>query len=291
MFNKYQHIERYETDEVEGIELGTCVVFPKLDGTNGSVWWDEELKAGSRNRELSLENDNQGFMAYVSQDKRILDYLKKYPTHRLFGEWLIPHTLKDYVDTAWRKFYIFDVVEDGRHLSYDEYKPFLDEFDLDYIAPIKEIINPTKETLYAIVEQNDYLCQPGKVGEGIVIKNYSFSNKYGRTTWAKIVRAEFKEKNKKLMGHPKTENKLIEHDIVEQFCTTAFIEKEYQKIVNEKNGWNSKYIPEFLGRLWHSFIVEESFNIIKAFKNPTIDFRKLNVILINKVKLEKSELF
>ena len=39
-FKKYQHIERLGTLEVEGIELGTCYVFPKIDGTNGSnlVW-------------------------------------------------------------------------------------------------------------------------------------------------------------------------------------------------------------------------------------------------------------
>jgi len=35
-FMKYQHVERYGTDEVEGIELGETYIFPKIDGTNGS---------------------------------------------------------------------------------------------------------------------------------------------------------------------------------------------------------------------------------------------------------------
>ena len=62
-FRKYQHIERFGTDEVDGIEFGKCYIFYKIDGTNGSVWLDNDgnLKAGSRNRELTLENDNARF--------------------------------------------------------------------------------------------------------------------------------------------------------------------------------------------------------------------------------------
>ena len=41
-FIKYQHIERWGMDEVEGIEIGTCHVFPKLDGTNASVYLDND---------------------------------------------------------------------------------------------------------------------------------------------------------------------------------------------------------------------------------------------------------
>lgn len=61
-FKKYQHLERFGNDEVEGIELGKLYIFPKLDGTNAQVWLDDEgnIKAGSRNRELTLEKDNAG---------------------------------------------------------------------------------------------------------------------------------------------------------------------------------------------------------------------------------------
>jgi hypothetical protein len=33
-FRKYQHVERYGSPEVEGVELGECCIFPKLEGTN-----------------------------------------------------------------------------------------------------------------------------------------------------------------------------------------------------------------------------------------------------------------
>ena len=94
-FRKYQHIERFGTTEVEGIEIGTCYVFPKIDGTNSSVWLNDGVVcAGSRNRQLTLEKDNAGFYAAISKDERIKAYLEKHPTHRLFGEWLVPHSLK-----------------------------------------------------------------------------------------------------------------------------------------------------------------------------------------------------
>lgn len=64
---KYQHICRVGTDEVEGIEAGKCFVFYKIDGTAGSVWMDDnEICCGSRNRRLSLDKDNQGFMEYAT---------------------------------------------------------------------------------------------------------------------------------------------------------------------------------------------------------------------------------
>ena len=33
-FTKYQHIERLGTTETNGIEMGMCYIFPKIDGTN-----------------------------------------------------------------------------------------------------------------------------------------------------------------------------------------------------------------------------------------------------------------
>ena len=109
-FRKYQHIERFGTTEVAGIELGPTFIFPKIDGTNGSVWQrDGVIQTGSRNRHLSMDNDNAGFCLAMLNDHRIKQYLDKHPEHRLFGEWLVPHSLKTYRQDAWRKFYIFDV--------------------------------------------------------------------------------------------------------------------------------------------------------------------------------------
>jgi len=78
MFIKYQHIERYGSDGVDNINLGTCYVQPKIDGTNGSIFLDEEtneIHAGSRNRELSLYEDNAGFFNSIKDDERFIAFL------------------------------------------------------------------------------------------------------------------------------------------------------------------------------------------------------------------------
>lgn len=300
-FRKYQHIERFGTDEVDGIEFGRCYIFYKIDGTNSSVWLDNDsnLKAGSRNRELTLENDNAGFYNTIIQNKNIKDYLIKHPTHRLFGEWLVPHSLKTYRQDAWRKFYIFDVCidndDDGlEYIPYDIYKPMLEEFSLNYIPPLAIINNPTYESLIKCLEKTgQFLIEDGKGnGEGIVIKNYDFYNKFKRQTWAKIVSNEFKEKHHKEMGCPEfSAEQMIEEKIVDKYCTDAFIEKEHYKIINEQQGWQSKYIPMLLGRVFSELIKEESWNIVKEFKYPKINYKTLNALVIQKVKQVKREIF
>lgn len=295
-FIQYQHLEKYETTEVEGINLGECYVFPKIDGTNGSVWLDKKIKCASRKRELSLDNDNAGFMKYILEQDNIKCFFSKYPNLRLFGEFLVPHSLKTYREDAWRKFYVFDICkiveEELVYLTYDEYSIILDEFEIDYIPPIKILVNAEYDDFVNQMKNNDYLIEDGEgEGEGITIKNYSFKNKYGRTTWAKIVTSEFKEKHVKEMGANKTEHKMIEQEIINEFLTEAFIDKEFEKIKVEKDGWSSKYIPEFLGRCWYEFVNEECWNFIKGMKSPTIHFKTLNSLLIMKVKEYKKELF
>lgn len=291
-FKKYQHIERFGTDEVDGIEIGKCYIFPKIDGTNSSVWINNgELKAGSRNRELTLEKDNAGFYAWVLSNKEMfMPYFEKHPTHRLYGEWLVPHTLKNYRDSAWRNFYIFDVATDGEndtveYLPYDIYKEFLEEFNLEYIVPQKIITNPTIDDLNWELEQNHYLmAKSDDVGEGIVIKNYDFYNKYSRQTWAKIVHSEFKERHYKTMGVPEKVTKLIEEEIAQEFVTTALVEKEKSKIENECGGWSSKYIARLLSVIYYSIVSEDMWHILKKYKNPKIDFKLLNNFIIKEIK-------
>ena len=296
---KYQHVERLGTDEVDGIEAGKCYVFYKIDGTAGSVWKEDgEICCGSRNRRLSLENDNRGFMNYCLTNANIEMYLADHPDHVLFGEWLVPHSLKTYRDEAWRKFYIYDVAlikDDGtfEYLPYDIYQQLLEWHSLDYIPPLRILKNPDKESLYKCLnETGQFLVKDGEgIGEGIVIKNYDFYNRYGRQTWAKIVCNEFKEKHRKAMGAPEGGTISIEEKIVDKYITAALVEKEYAKIVNAENGWKSQYIPRLLNTVWYELINEEMCNILKAFKPSKIDFKFLQSLVTGRVKQIKSDLF
>ena len=301
-FEAYQHICKLGTDDVEDIEFGTCYIFPKVDGTNTSAWLENgQVHVGARRREATIENDNQGACACISTDNRIISFLNKYPNLRLYGEWLVPHTIKTYRDDAWRKFYIFDVVDGNEdienlsiphYLTYEEYQPLLEEFNLDYIPLTAKIKNPEYDQLLHIAQNNTFLIKDGQgAGEGIVIKRYDFINKYGRRTWAKIVLNEFKEKHKKVMRADALENLIFEDEIVNKFLTDEFIEKEYSKIVAIEGGWRAQYIPRLLNIVYCEFIKDYMWDIVKQYKNPKIDFKRLQIYVFNKVKVVKSELF
>lgn len=296
-FERYPSLKRFGTTEVSGIEDGMVYIFPKLDGTNASAWLaDGIVQAGSRNRHLdeTSDGDNAGFCKFVRTSEKHVKFLSDHPTLRLYGEWLVPHSIKDYRDDAWRKFYIFDVqdMETEKFMHYEEYKQLLDRYELEYVPAYFTMKAVTIDKLIHLIPQNTFLMKDGSgAGEGFVIKNYDYINKFGRVTWAKIVSNEFKEKNAKEFGHQNKEvNISVEEKIIEQYFTEAFIDKEYHKMILD-NSWDTKRIPELLGRLWHEFLDEEPVNFVKALKHPTINFKVLNNLAIQKIKRVKSDLF
>ena len=299
-FKKYMHIERFGTPETNGIENGMCYVFPKIDGTNSQLWFVEtkdrmirQLFAGSRNRQLELDNDNAGFYNWAIEQKNIWDFFNKYPNLRLYGEWLVPHSLKTYKENAWRNFYVFDVMDGENYLPYEGYKELLEPFGIEYIPAICKVENPTYERLIAQLEKNGYLIEDGKgVGEGIVIKNYNYKNKFGRQTWAKIVTNEFKAKHQKTQITEIKEAKIIEEEICKKYVTKSLIEKELAKIENENGGdWSSKFIPRLINTVFYCLVKEESWNFVKEFKNPTIDFNRLSYFCTQQIKKNMQNLF
>lgn len=293
-FKKYQHIERFGTDETEGIEYGQCYIFPKIDGTNGQTYMKgDKLMAGSRNRELSLEDDNQGFYDYVLRNPCLVEFHLEFPEVRLYGEWLVPHTLRTYRQDAWKKFYVFDVEYLDNLLPYDQYLPMLQKYNLDFIIPLAIINNPTYDNLVAKLPANTFLIEDGKGdGEGIVIKNYDYKNKYGRQTWAKIVKTEFKEKNVLAMGLKPTDGSFqVEEAIASEFIDEVLVDKVYANIKNESGCWRSEFIPRLLNTVFYDLVREETWNFVKKHKQPKIDFKVLNRYAIQKIKQLKPELF
>lgn len=77
MFEGFPKIPRLNRD---------CVITEKLDGTNAQVYItdDGDVFAGSRNRMLTIHDDNFGFANWVERNKQEL--LKLGPG-RHFGEW------------------------------------------------------------------------------------------------------------------------------------------------------------------------------------------------------------
>lgn len=298
MFKEYMHIERLGSDEVAGILHGECYVFPKIDGTNASVWRDDEgLCAGSRTRKLTVDEDNAGFYSWVLDNAaEFVPFLTDYPQLRIYGEWLVPHTLKTYRKEAWRQFYIFDVYDHHLecYLDYVEYSHILAGEGLPFpvIAPIEIVTNPTEEHLVGLLDRNTYLIEDGNgPGEGIVIKRYDYVNEWGRTTFAKMVRNEFKERNLEVFGTPTVKmTGDLEPQLAQEYVTRGRVSKALAKM-RDIGPVSRNRIPELFGRIWNDIITEETWGILKAYKNPTIDFNAFYRAVVEETKHNCPELF
>jgi hypothetical protein len=317
-FERYGHVERLGTAATDGILFGDCYIFPKLDGTNAQVWVDDEgkIQAGSRNRQLGEGSDNAGFREHAIACPALAAYFRMHPGTRLYGEWLVPHTIKGYRDDTWRKFYVFDVVRaDGTLMHFEKYAPLLDAFGVEYIPPIRRVINPTTEEIHRALEQNTYCMKDGEgAGEGIVIKQYGWVNKWGNEAHAKLVRAEFKDKALKTFPNAVNDGKRqVEVDIAEKFVTAALVGKERAKIelqilndnphdpdaggillphrekVLQEN--RKQIIPRLLEQVYHAVVTEEIWNMLRMKGVKVIDFAKLRGAIIAKTKTYAGDLF
>ena len=298
MFIKYPHLEKLGNIEVENIELGETYVFPKIDGTNASIWnVDGTLFGGSRSRILTFESDNAGFLNTLLRTeygKPYRDFLYMYPNLRLYGEWLVPHTLTGYREDAWRKFYVFDVLDQdtGKFIPYEAYRPLVDDAGLDFIPSYKKVRNGDASMYLKEARDIRYLLKDEQEhGEGVVIKNYDYTNKFGRQTWAKLVLTEFKEKHVSA-GNPPEVGSICNEEILVDVCITqALVDKEYNKIVAAEGHWQNKHIPRLLETCFYCMMTEELYSKLKEIKMGSVNFKALKQFAFQRVKNLKPELF
>jgi len=299
---KYSHLERVGHRNTRDIELGKVHIFPKIDGTNvRACITDGELQCGSRNRVLPRDDDHFGFVEWSYRDD-IREHLMKVINDLggesrgiiVYGEWLVKHTLGTYRDDAWRKLYVFDVYSTGdeRYLSYDEYCNYFDELhdEIQLVRPLAIATNPTEDQLGVQLEANTYLIKDGEgTGEGIVLKNYGWTNYDGKQVWAKIVKNEFREKNKAAFGTPKIgEAFQVESAIALEYVTKTLVLKEQAKLQGIER---HILIPRLLGTVFHCVIQEELWTALKKHKMPTIDFKALRRYCEFKTKEHAEDLF
>lgn len=294
-FDAYTHLVRYGTDAADGINIGECHIFPKLDGTNSSIWRKDDgtMGCGSRSRDLNVHEDNAGFMNWALGQKNLHEFLEDHQGLRLHGEWLVPHSLKTYQDDAWRKFYVFDVMnQDGKYLHYDEYMPVLKSYGIDFIPCILKSNNPSYEILLKATENNKFLIKDNSgVGEGIVIKQYGWRNRFDHPAFAKLITNTFKDKHIQEMGGAVVNQKLVEEAIADEFVTEHLVEKTVAKIRNEGGQFGARNIPQLLGMVFHDLVSEEMWQAIKKHKNPKVCFKTLNHCTVARIKQLKPELF
>lgn len=283
-FKRYKKIYSLGKEENDGILDGFCYVQEKVDGANASIWWDDVekiIQRGSRSRKLSGDSFN-GFKEYVDGHEGIQKLLKDHPEYRLYGEWLVRHTVH-YDAKAYKKFYLFDihVAGDDRHVTDEEGDRWLPLNEVEEIAKKYHIDFPqiffAKEGVTA--EEIKEVCGKsalGPNGEGVVIKSPTFVNKFGSIVYAKLTTDKFKEESFLTFGgNNKHAENYYEMYVVDKYITAPRVQKvmnKLQPLIDEP--LDKKHTPRVAGTVYHDMLTEEIWEIQK--KVQKLNFKALS---------------
>jgi hypothetical protein len=306
VFHAYEKVERLEKEECDGLLTGACYIFEKIDGANAQIYLDTETREiafGSRNRVLGI-GDNlisgdsfRGFSNWVKENNvKLSRFFHVHPDFILNGEWLIKHSIQ-YFPTAYSRFYVFDIYDsaNGRYMAIEGHRAWQDllSLDIEFVPFDDRIVNPTMDNLKA------QLSLPSRYGasfrEGIVIKNYDFVNKWGRQPYGKLLHETFQEVKSKSKSPVSPD--AIELAIQDQYVTAARVEKICQKILDfeskkpelppnilNKVRLDMKDIPRVINMVWYDIVSEDMNDILKKFKDPTINFKSLKRLVFERTK-------
>lgn len=230
---KYMDITRLGHKTTIGVlnEGDHIVIQEKLDGANASFRRvGNELVAFSRNHQLTAENNLGGFYEFVRNlEISIGEGLI------FFGEWLNPHKVK-YPEHQ-KKFFLYDIydITNNRYLPFATVKVIGESLGLNIIPVFYEGEYISFEHLQSFVGKTMLGGKLGDIdtGEGIVVKNVDYTDRFGNQIFVKLVTDAFREVQKqKAPKDPKVE--LTQEAVfVEQTVTDARIEKFLHKFVDE----------------------------------------------------------
>lgn len=291
-FKSYHKIQALHKEECEGLLLGVCYIQEKIDGANASIWWDHDTNQvhyGSRTRDLRHANDGfNGFGEWVDANSQIAEYLKESPQLRLNGEWLVRHSI-GYHEASYKQFYLYDidaeVEKDGEtkeiRLPISEMYAVADKLKIPTAHLFATIENPTLEQIHEFAGKTVL----GLKGEGVVVKNLGFINKFGDMQYGKYVTQEFKEDNAITFGgNNKHSDTYWEMHFVNAYVTMPRLEKVLHKFeaVNTEH-LDMKHIPQIMGRMYHDIITEEAWEISQKCTQP-FDFKAFKKLCDRKTK-------
>lgn len=274
--------------ECAGILAGEVHVQEKIDGANSSIWLHDDgtIHCGSRNNDLTLKgNEFNGFLEYVRNHEGVQELLKDNPTHRLYGEWLVRHTI-GYNESSYKHFYLFDVEIDNNVLNIEGVYDIAKNYNIKtphYYGKFTDI------TMDEIKEMSSKSVL-GEKGEGVVIKPVDFTNNFGDKVYAKYVTEKFKEDNGVTFGgNNKYSDTYHEMYYVNKFVTLERVRKVIQKIEAtfvKDEYLDYKHIPRIMETVLHDVIAEEGYTIAKEMgKNgQPFHYGSFNRIVSKKAK-------
>lgn len=270
---KYNKIHGLGKEEVEGILEGEVQITEKIDGANASIWReDNHFQFGSRNHVVP---NFRGIKEYVKKNIPIINLLNDNPHYRLFGEWLVKHTIS-YNELSYGKFYMFDILDDDTN----EYISPQDTMNLGlkYGILMPQVFETGVFTEEEITKYVGESCL-GTQGEGVVIKNPNYTNKFGiKPQYAKIVTQKFKEDNAITFGgNNKHSETYWEQKVCNEYITLNRVKKIVQKLESALDRpLELKDTPRVSSTAYHDMLEEEIWSIQK--KTQSVNFKDLGRI-------------
>lgn len=299
-YTKYTHVRRYGTEGTEGYLNGHIIVTPKVDGANCTVFFDDETKTariGGRNAVCVDRKDSSWLCEWFDKDEHEAPLLRKFvednPHLVIYGEWMggwvkdkFQGAIKDYDKEHLRTVRIFDVFDTAAdaYMEDHEWREMIDtsypELSKYYVPILTEFDDPSEEQLWEVAENNMYMLgEANHAGEGIVLRNSAFRDKYGNYHIVKMVLSDWRQRANKQQRDKIAED--IEAAIVHEYMTDAEMGKTVQKACakfgdDDFDAASPKHMGFFTSVIFKDLLEENIMDMMKRFKKPTIDFGRLS---------------
>lgn len=276
---KYTSIIRYgKSTTVDVLNEGDIIsITEKIDGANASFRIDETNELGvscySRNCALDRDNTLGGFYNWVGEYiVPLKDKLN--PNYIYYGEWLNKHKVV-YKEEYYKKFYLFSIwdIKNEKYLGDEIVISEAERLGLttvNYFYIGKFI---SYNHLMSFVGKSTMTLEPN-TGEGIVVKNVSYRDKYGSQCFVKIVSEKFAEVQQQ--KKPKNPNIDKVSSLVHSVLTKPRVEKLLFKLIDEgklKEGFSTKDIGtvlKLLGNAVYEDIMKEESDMFLEFEEELV---------------------
>lgn len=270
----------------------------KIDCANASFTYDADNEIGvgcySRNTEVNKDNTLRGFYGWVTEKiVPIKDNLN--PNYRYYGEFGCSHKVQ-YKPEVYGQFHMFSIWDDElqEYLSDDIVKSEAVRLGLQTVPYFYEGEFISYEHLMSFVGKSDLTIEPN-TGEGIVVKNVNYKDRYDKQVFVKLVSEKFAEIQKqKAPKDPNKKNPL--RDLTMSVLTEARVEKMLYKLVDE-DLLDSEYGIEDMGIILKALgtrifedIVKEELDLFSEYEINDVKkmICKNQAIVVKKVVLNKT---
>lgn len=273
---KYTDIIRYGKNGTQDVlnKNDYITITEKIDGANASFTYDEQSDIGvtaySRNNPIDSNNTLRGYYGWIVENiVPIKEQLNK--NYRYFGEWLVSHKVV-YKPEQYQNFYMFSIwdEESQQYLSDDIVKSEANRLGLKTTTYFYEGQFLSFEHIMSFVGKSERILEPN-TGEGVVVKNVNYKDRYGNQMFVKLVSEKFAEVQKqKLPKNPCVASEYL--DVINAIVTKPRVEKLINKFVDE-------------GLLGEDYGIENIGTILKHISNRIYeDVQKEESEIINNIE-------